>query len=285
MPKDDEPLFRFGVVADPQYAARPMTMDRYYASSLGKLAAAVDQFNAGPDLAFVVSLGDAIDGEWTSFDDILPVYARLRAPVRFVLGNHDFLVGEDRLEQVPARLGLARGYYDFAVNGYRFVVVDGADLSIFASRAGSENRRQAEAMLATMQGRGDVNANPWNGGLGEAQYAWLHSVLEQAESAGEKVLVFGHFPAYPLGPHALWESARFVDLLTRHDSFVAYFNGHDHAGSYAELKGRHFVTFRGMVETASDTAYARVDLYSDRIEIAGFGSEPRRVLTVAHHSY
>ena len=118
------PLFRFGVVADPQYARLPMTMNRYYAQSLGKLGAAVDHFNAGPDLQFVVSLGDAIDRNWESFDDILPVYERLNAPVRFVMGNHDFLVGDDKVEAVPARLGLERAYYDFAVAGFRFVVVD-----------------------------------------------------------------------------------------------------------------------------------------------------------------
>lgn len=271
-------LFRFGVVADPQYAALPMTMNRYYANSLDKLGAAVGWFNTHEDLQFVVSLGDAIDRNWESFDDILPVYARLNAPVRFVLGNHDFLVGEDRLEQVPARLGLARSYYDFGHAGFRFVVVDGSELSLFANREGSANHQAAEAALAAMKERGDVNANPWNGGIGEAQYAWLREVLDRAAAAGEKVILLGHFPVYPLSLHSLWDSGRFVDLVTGYGNVVAYFNGHDHAGNYGEIDGRHFVNFHGMVETERDTAYARVDVYPDRIEIVGQGSEPSRIL-------
>ena len=55
------PLFSFGIVADPQYAdipARP-EMNRFYAESTKKLAAAIDAFNQ-ENLAFVVTLGDLI---------------------------------------------------------------------------------------------------------------------------------------------------------------------------------------------------------------------------------
>ena len=73
------PVFRFGVIADPQYAAiEPnLALDRYPANSLAKLEEAIAEFNRH-DLAFVVTLGDIIDGLWESFDDVLPVNDTLR---------------------------------------------------------------------------------------------------------------------------------------------------------------------------------------------------------------
>lgn len=274
----DEPLFRFGVVADPQYADLPMTLNRYYRNSRDKLAAAVRWFNTHEDLQFVASLGDAIDRHWKSFDAVMPVYAELNAPVRFVLGNHDFIVGAERLSDVPARLGLTRGYYDFGVAGFRFVVVDGTEISDFSSPPGSPNRELATATLATMTARGEINAQPWNGGISNAQYAWLETTLASAHAAGERVIVLGHYPIHPFTDHCLWDSARLVEVLTAAPAVIAYLNGHDHRGGYAEYRGKHFLNFRGMVETERDTAYSRVDVYSDRIDIVGQGTEPSRTL-------
>ena len=44
MSSSASPLFRFGVIADPQYAAIAphVAMDRYYANSLAKVAAAIE---------------------------------------------------------------------------------------------------------------------------------------------------------------------------------------------------------------------------------------------------
>ena len=56
-------------------------------------------------------------------------------------------------------------------------------------------------------------------------------------------------------------------------------NGHNHKGNYAVQKGTHYVNFKGMVETETESAYAIVSCYSDRVEIEGFGLEPHRVLS------
>ena len=56
-------------------------------------------------------------------------------------------------------------------------------------------------------------------------------------------------------------------------------NGHNHQGNYSVKNGTHYVNFKGMVETESETAYAIVNCYSDRVEIQGFGLEPNRELT------
>lgn len=274
------PILRFGVVADPQYAELEPTMNRYYAASRRKLEQAVGYFNQHEDLHFVVSLGDTIDRGWDSFDGILPVYGQLNAPPRFVLGNHDFLVGEDRLHEVPGRLGLTRSYYDFAAAGHRFIVVDGSEISLFANRPDSPNHTLAAETLAGMVARGEANAQDWNGGMSDSQYAWLEQKLEHAHNAGERAIIFGHYPVHPFGEHAMWGSDRFTDLVTRYPRVLAYFNGHNHVGNYGLFRGKHFVNFRGMIETEHDTAYARVDVYADRIEIVGQGTEPSRTLAI-----
>lgn len=276
----DAPILRFGVIADPQYARLEPAYNRYYEASLDKLARAIGWFNQFEDLHFVVTLGDLIDRHWESFDDVLPVYAGLHAPPRFVLGNHDFAVGDSRLADVPGRLGLTRAYYDFGAAGHRFIVVDGSEISLFANPAGSRNHGLADERLRGMELRGDPNAQPWNGGMSDEQYAWLETTLQRARDADQRVIIFGHFPVHPFGAHAMWEADRFTDLVARFPNVLAYFNGHDHAGSYGVIGRTHFVNFRGMVEGETDNAYARVDVYLDRIEIVGQGVEPSRVLVL-----
>lgn len=229
----DLPILRFGVIADPQYARLPPANNRYYEASLVKLAEAVGYFNQFEDLHFVVTLGDLIDRGWESFDDVLPVYTRLNAPPRFVLGNHDFLVGNSKLADVSERVGLTRAYYDFGAAGHRFIVVDGCEISLFANPPDSPNHALAGERLAAMAAGGDVNAHEWNGGMSEAQFVWLEATLQRAQADGERTIIFGHFPVHPFGEHALWDAGRFTELVGRFPGVLAYFNGHDHVGNYA----------------------------------------------------
>lgn len=270
---------RFGVVADPQYADAPprLDMNRYYANSLGKLGAAVETFNAA-DLHFVVTLGDIVDRDWSSFDAILPVYANLRHDALMLLGNHDFEVGAEHLRAVAARLGLKRGYYDFAAGPFRFVVLDGNDVSLFAPPPGDPRRGVAAERLARLEADNAINAKPWNGSLGDDQFAWLGETLDAARARGERVVVMNHYPVYPANMHNMWDCERIVDLLTSHRHVVAYLNGHNHAGNYGEVGGLHFVNFAGMVDTASDNAYALVEIDGDQFTVTGFGREPSRSL-------
>ena len=279
MSADHTPLFRFGVIADPQYAdiaPNPET-GRYYANSLQKLGDAIDTLN-GEDLAFIITLGDIIDRGWDSFDAILPLFEKSRHERFFLLGNHDFAVQEDRLENVCARVGMSASYYDFARGGLRFVCLDGNDVSTFAPPPGDPRRALAEVRLQALKDRGAINAYPWNASLSDTQFDWLQGVLRKAEADGEQVIVMGHYPIYPVTTHAMWDSQRIVALLSRSNSFLAYFNGHDHDGNFGEIDGRCFVNFKGMVDTESDNTFAVVDVFADRLEIRGFGREASRTL-------
>ncbi len=270
---------RFGIIADPQYAdAEPnLTLNRYYANSLDKLGAAVEALN-GQDLRFVATLGDVIDRDFASFDRVMPIYDRLRHPKHFLLGNHDFSVDGAYFGQAVQRLGMPSRHYDFAVRDVRFVVLDGNDLSLFGTRPDEPAHRSAAERLDALKASEAINAKPWNGGLSDSQFAWLGERLDAARQAGERVIVLNHYPLVPENMHNLWDAQRVVGLLTGAPHVVAYFNGHNHAGNYAERDGLHFVNFRGMVDTPTQNAFAVVALERDRMEITGYGREPSRSL-------
>lgn len=277
----EDALFRFGIIADPQYAPFPPKPGgtRYYANSLWKLDQALKALNDEP-LEFVATLGDIIDRHWDSFGDILPIYDQLEHPSFLVLGNHDFEVGQDYLRAVIRTVGLEKSYYDFTGGGYRFLVIDGNDVSTFAPPAGDPRLEIAAERLARLTEAGAENAQSWNGSLSDEQFAWMEERLGTAQQAGEKVIVLSHYPVYPANIHNLWDSERIVDLLTSHDNFVAFFNGHNHAGNYGAIGNQHFVNFKGMVETPDQTAYATLAVHEDRIEITGHGLEENRTLTI-----
>ncbi|MBX4956894.1 phosphatase [Rhizobium lentis] len=273
------PLFRFGIIADPQYApiVPHVAMDRQYANSLAKVAEAVEVFNSW-ELSFVMTLGDVIDRSFSSFDDILPIYDRLRHEALFLLGNHDFPVSAAHLAEVAARLRMPSPYYSFSRHGWRFIVLDGNDVSIFAPPEDHPHRVLAAEMLAELQEKGAANAHRWNGALSDGQFAWLGDEIAKAAAAGEKVIVMNHYPVYPAGEHGMWDSERVVALLASQSHVVAYLNGHDHVGNYGKAGACHFVNFKGVVDTENQNAFAIVEVYADRIEIRGFGREDSRRL-------
>jgi predicted phosphodiesterase len=275
------PLFRFGVIADPQYAdLEPnLTLDRYPANSLVKLRAAIEEFNRH-DLAFVVTLGDIIDREWKSFDAILPVYEALRHPKYFLLGNHDFAVAPVHLGTVPARVGMPSPYYDFSLSGYRFIALDGNEVSVFAPPEGDPRRQEAKDRMKALENAGASNGQRWNGSIGDVQYDWFAAKLREAKAVGEKVIVMNHYPIFPDNSHNALDSGRMLALLAEQDHVVAYLNGHNHAGNFGVSGDVYFINFKGMVDTGDTSAYAIVSVHADRLEITGFGREESRVLAL-----
>ncbi|MFC5651090.1 metallophosphoesterase [Paenibacillus solisilvae] len=272
-----KPGFQFGLVADAQYADvdTPSGSTRYYRASLGKLAEAVKTFNEN-DVTFTIHLGDIIDRDASSFSKILPIYNRVKGPKYHLLGNHDYAMDAKKVADV---LGMPNFYYDFSYNGWRFVVLDTNDLSLYANSVGSEKYQHAKTVLDVLSWSGADNAQSWNGGVDSVQMVWLQDVLSKSVKAGEKVVVIGHHPIAPLNMHNAWNYEALVKVLESSGNVVAYFNGHNHAGNYAEKKGIYYVNFKGMVETADTNAYSIVRVYPNRLEIKGYGREPNRVLS------
>lgn len=277
-PASPEPLFRFGVIADIQYADKPVPGPRQYRASLAKLDRCIAWLNRQP-LSFVANLGDIIDGNGPrSAEDLARVMEHLKpleAPWRHVIGNHCLEL--DRSVLMPA-LGLSAPWYGFTQNDWRFLVLDGMDVSIKAPKDSPSGRAAREYL--------DVNPKlpTYNGALGPAQLEWLKAQLAAARAAGQRVIVFCHHPVLPAASDAssiLWNGAEVVELLVEAGCVAAWFNGHDHRGGYAESRGIHFVTFPGLVEAPVDqAACAIVEVNADRLVIQGFGTVPSRTLAL-----
>lgn len=277
-----EPLLRFGVIADPQYAdldPNPV-LNRHFRQSLAKLSEAVATFE-GEDLSFVMTLGDLIDRGWDNLEPALSIYRRSRHECLFLPGNHDFLVEPERIAAVRATLGMPAPYYSFTRAGIRFVVIDGCEESLFATVADPKRHAKARTRLDALKAKGAQNAMDWNAGISERQFAWIAGQLEAARTLGQKVIVMGHYPIYPATDHCLWDAEVVRDLLASAPHVLAYLCGHDHRGGLGRAGTCWFVNFKGMVDTVSENAFARVDLYPDRLDIRGFGREESRALVFA----
>jgi len=282
-PPAAKPAFRFAVLADVQYADIAAQGKRQYRESLLKLEHAVTELNKlKPDL--VVQLGDTIQTGFASFDAVLPLFAKLGAPLYHVLGNHDFAVEADNRGKVLAKLGLdklggGQGYYDFARAGWRLIVLNGNDLSVIARSPDSPEGKAAAALMMDLRKKGAPNAAAWNGAVGPQQLDWLKKVLGRAAAAGERTIVFCHFPAYPPGRSNLWNDTQVVEALESAKGVVACIAGHEHQGGCARKGGIHFLTLKGLVE-ADPTAYALVEVFPDCLKVTGFGREPSRALNM-----
>ncbi|CAK9885716.1 MAG: 3',5'-cyclic adenosine monophosphate phosphodiesterase CpdA [Candidatus Erwinia impunctatus] len=263
-------VVRFGIMADPQYADSDTANNRFYRQSLDKLSSAISQLNEQP-LSFVVTVGDFVDQYWQSFTPLLHCYEKLRHPHASVIGNHDADVISQHL--AASALPLPKHYYAFSVTGYRFVVIDGNDISLYCNAANGSDRTEAEKMLSVLQAAEKCHAQPWNGAVGETQLSWLEQQLIDAKAQQECVIVFGHYPLTPENKHNLWNCEQIVSLLCRYQ-VRAYFAGHDHQGGHARVQSTDFITLQGMVEgDAIQPVFATVELNSNRLQLTGFGNE------------
>jgi hypothetical protein len=69
-----------------------------------------------------------------------------------------------------------------------------------------------------------------------------------------------------------------LPVLEKHNNIIAWFNGHNHNGSYGNFNMIHFVTLRGMVETENNNSFALVEVYRNKIWIKGSGREKSQIL-------
>ena len=280
-PLKNSDIVRFGLFTDCQYCDCQTTGTRFYRNSLSKLSECLDTFSKSGNLAFITGLGDLIDHDMKSYDHLDSFFMGRVKAIHHVTGNHDFGVDAGERGKVAARLGLKKTYYEFSKGNWRFVFLDGNDISLNSDNP--EVVKTANDTFNSLKAGGKPNAHEWNGAMGPDQLKWLEKVLVKADRQKQNVLLFCHYPLIPYEDHALWNSDQVIELLMKHPSVKAWFNGHNHAGNYAEKNGIHFVNFKGMVETRDRNAFALVTLKPDRIEIKGFGREVSRELFLSRH--
>ncbi|MCX6995997.1 MAG: metallophosphoesterase [Kiritimatiellaeota bacterium] len=251
------PLLKFAALADIQYADKVTLGPRHYRQAPAKLALCAAEFERQQP-AFIIHLGDLTDGRMTAADrqadvaTITAVIKKIPRPWHYVLGNHDAAAGRELL---IAALGFKDFYYTFTqpgLSGWRFVVLDGNDA-----------------------GYGVVSAK---------QLAWFRGVLTQAQSKGERVICFCHFPLLEAASqrgHIMHKPAPVLEALDSAPCVVAWICGHDHAGGYALRKGVYHLTMQGTCESKDQPAMAIISLFPDRLSVTGFGREPSREMPFA----
>jgi predicted phosphodiesterase len=275
--QNTSPRVSFGVIADLQYCDSEPFKNRYYRNSINKLEETGEQLN-NHELDFVINLGDMIDKDWESYEKILPYFGHFKAPVYHVLGNHDYEVEDDKKAMIPAKIGTKK-YYDFSFAGWRFIVLDGNEISTFANLPQSENYQLAQSWLDRMESHQIINAKFWNGGIGRKQLDWLELVLKDVSLKGQQAVIFCHYPIFPADKHNLLNDKELLTLLKNYKGVKMWINGHNHKGNYGLFDNIHFVNVKGMVEGEHELAFSVVDLYENQITMSGHGVEISARLT------
>eukprot|EP00897_Mesotaenium_endlicherianum_P000925 jgi/Mesen1/10833/ME000093S10354 len=300
-----KPLFSFGVITDVQYADIPdgtsfFGSRRYYRHSLEVLRRAVKHWNTGgSSVSFAVHFGDILDGfcpstqSFSALQRVLHEFKQLQGGVTYhMIGNH-CLYNFPR-ETLNKLLGIAEApdggsYYEFSPHpGFRFVVLDGYDVSALGRPPDHPHTRLAKKLLDAHNPNAEKNSPQgltgparrfvkFGGGVGERQLAWFDAVLEGAAARGEKVLVGCHLPLEPtslaVGTCLLWNYQEVLDVMHRHRCVVVTFGGHAHVGGYAVDAHRvHHRVLEAVVECPPGSdAFGRVDVYPDCINLVGVG--------------
>lgn len=272
-----EPLLRFGVIADAQYD-RDTTdnpLHRHYALSRERLAEAVETFNAS-DLAFSVSLGDLVDRTIETFGDIEPILRSSVAPIHYVYGNHDYPHPYDKaaVKRVFKAIGQDDRYRSFECGKIRFILLNTNEIAPYSSAPGSKVHAQAMAIFKVAKDAHLPYAKKYNGSLSDKQLKWLNKELDKARKKGQKAIVMGHAPIAPDTEKALTMNAMAVRrILSSHeDTVLAYMAGHEHKGGLQTLGSIPCITFRGMCE-GDHNRFAIVTVYENGLDIKGFGDQ------------
>jgi predicted phosphodiesterase len=270
--------FKIGIISDCQYCDCTVKWDRYYSKAPQRLKEAVATLNKD-SLNYTIHLGDFIDKSFSSLDRVLPLWKELSSKSYHVLGNHDFEVADSLKLAVIGRLNLKERYYSFVEKDWRFVVLDGNDLS-FHGALTDKKKQQTDSIYNLLKSKKVPYLEKWNGALSKDQLAWVQTELELAVQKNQKVGFYCHFPIFPIDHHVIWNRDQFLSLIKPYKNVKIFFNGHNHAGAYQLENNVHYLTFKGMVDTENTSAFAKVQFTQDTITIDGFYREPSRKLAI-----
>lgn len=261
---------------------------QYFSDAPRRLSEAVDAW-LEQSVAFVLNLGDIVDGrgdfERTRSDlaVVTAPLARLACPVLHVLGNHclKYLPRDELLASFG--MGPAAYYRTDLAPGWRLLVVDTSDISVYGRWAdGSAQLAEAEAYLAAhppgVRGAPDENVRMrrYNGGVGAAQLSWLRRELAAAAADGARVIVASHH-CFAEGAcresHRAWNGTPLASLLAESGVVALALAGHDHPGGFGAVGSVPFVTVEAMLEAAEGSnSFGVVRVYAEKIEIDACGT-------------
>jgi 3',5'-cyclic AMP phosphodiesterase CpdA len=173
---------------------------------------------------------------------------------------------------------MKKEYYSFSKEQWRFIFLNGLDISLIGNLSGSIEYKKASIILKKLEKTGAAGAKPWNGTLGKQQIKWLKKELREAKRRDQQIVVLCHYPLYPENsPQILWNGAEIREILETDPNVKAYFNGHVHISQYFKKNGVNYISFRGMVE-GEENSFAIVSVYKDSLVVKGFGKEIGAIL-------
>ena len=219
------------------------------------------------------------DKDFKSLDSVLPTWKQLKSKTYHVLGNHDFEVTDSLKSEVIKKLDLKNRYYSFVEQDWRFIILDGNDLSFYGALS-KEKKQQTDSLFNSLKDKELPYLKEWNGALSTSQLTWIKEELDLAVKNNQKVGFYCHFPIFPVDQHNIWNRAQFLSLIKPYKNVKLFFNGHNHAGAYQLVDNVHYLTFKGMVDTESSSAFAKVKFDKDTVFIEGFQREPSRKLVI-----
>ena len=268
-----KPAFTFGVIADVQYADVAQEGKRDYRGSLKRLEKCIEIFNAH-DLSFIIHAGDLIDRHYESFDLPLGIFTKAKAPVHYVVGNHEFSVADSLKKHVRQRLKNERGYFSFARGNIQFIIVDAMDVSLAASIKDSRDYKRAMAIRMELINKSANNAHEWNGAMRKKQLRWMEKTIRNGDRRGYKSILFSHLPLLPENGLQLWNNQEVLKILNSYPSVIAFISGHHHEGGYVKEGHIHHLTLKGLVESRAERACGIVEVYPGELLLKGFGDQP-----------
>ncbi|XP_042502343.1 manganese-dependent ADP-ribose/CDP-alcohol diphosphatase isoform X1 [Macadamia integrifolia] len=294
-----QPLFSFGVISDVQYADIPdgrsfLGVPRYYCHSILVLQRAVSKWNDHQKLKFAINLGDIVDGfcpkeqSLTAVQEVVQEFEKFNGPVYHMIGNHCLynLPREKLLPllKIPTLEGHA--YYDFSPSPeYRFVVLDGYDVSAIGWPEQHPNTLEALKLLQEKNPNADKNSPAgmrglerrflmFNGAVGREQLEWLDNVLQDASTHEQRVVVCCHLPLDPgaaTEEALLWNYDEVMDVIHRYNCVKVCLAGHDHKGGHSiDSHGVHHRVLEAALECPPGSdAFGHIDVYHDSLALSG----------------
>lgn len=225
----------------------------------------VDLILNGGDVVFDMNKENisTIDKQWQLLNDTMKSECGL--PVRYCLGNHDIWWNENSKADTfygkkysMDKLSLAKSYYSFTQNGWKFIVLDSVHL--------------------------DIDNTWYIGKLGDEQFNWLESELKSTDPE-MPVLVMSHIPILTallmiednivnkwtmLGGDMHTDTAKIISLFYKHPNVKLCLSGHLHMKDKVVYNGVTYLC-NGAVSGAwwngnrRETApgYGLIDLFAD----------------------
>ena len=258
-------LIRFGILTDIHFSAE--NEPAAPAKTAADLSACLECWQRNK-VDFLMQLGDQIMGsdrhKEEEFRQVSSILNTFPGTIYHVLGNHCLALTR---QELMTAFGLQTPFYAFTIRGFRFIVLDGMDVSALRIPETSEDCQT----LAFFRARPELH--DYCGAVGVQQQSWLKRELEEAKSAGERVIVVCHFPLLPETTDPkhglLWNHREIAELLASSPAVKACLSGHYHYGGYALHKGIHFVVLPAFVNRHEhpDFTCGTVELLEERMVI------------------